>query len=144
MSSMASSLRTEQVNVGRIPLAGLIAALGAAAANAIVYLIAAALGQMPQSYIVPGGGMPITVLQPIISSTVGAIGATIVFALLARFTSRPITIFRIVALVVFILSFGTLLGLPGAPVGMVIALGLMHVVAAAIIVWALTTFSRRA
>lgn len=142
-STFANPARTEQIAWNRLLIAGVIAAVGAAVANAIIYLIGAALGQMPADYLVPGSGMPITVAQPIVASVTGAIGGTIVFALLARFTSRPITIFRIVAFIAFILSFGTLFGLAGAPVGMVITLGLMHVVAAAIIVSVLTTYSRR-
>lgn len=140
-SSIATSARTENVAWNRLLIAALIGAVGAAVANGLIFVIASALGLFPQDLNTPAG-QPIGLGAVVISTFVGALGATAVFALLARFTRRPITIFRIVAAVVLLLSFATPLSL-GAPLPMVLTLELMHIVAAAIIVWALTTRSRQ-
>lgn len=139
MSSTAfSSGSTARIPLNRIVRAGVFAAISALLANAIVYFIASALGFMP-SYINPQLGRPIGVGEVIGSSIAGAVGATVLFALLARFTRRPVTIFRIVALVVLLLSFATPFSLPGAPLSLIITLEVMHVVAAAVIIGVLTT-----
>lgn len=80
---------------------------------------------------------------------IGGLGAVIVFALLGRFARRPITLFQRIAIGVLVVSLipDLLLlngGMPGASVGAVAALMLMHVVAWAIIVRVLTTMARAA
>jgi hypothetical protein len=107
-------------------------------ANVLVYFVASALGWMPVTYINPQLGRPIGVGEVVGATLPGAVGATIVFALLARFTRRPVTIFRIVAVIVLVLSFLSPLALPGAPLSLILSLEIMHVVAAAVIVGVLT------
>jgi hypothetical protein len=139
MSSAAlSSGRTARIPFGRIVRAGAIAAVGAVLANVLVYFVASALGWMPATYINPQLGRPIGVGEVVGATLPGAVGATIVFALLARFTRRPVTIFRIVAVIVLVLSFLSPLALPGAPLSLILSLEIMHVVAAAVIVGVLT------
>jgi hypothetical protein len=94
MSSMiASSARHERISFSRILIAGVIAAVSAAAANALVFFVASALGAMPQTYIVPAAGQPITLVPVLTSTLIGAVGATIVLAVLARFARQPIRLF---------------------------------------------------
>ena len=138
-STFASTNRTARIPLNCIVRAGVIAMVTALVANAIVYFIASAVGWMPSTYINPQLGRPIGVGEVISSTVADAVGATVVFALLARFTRRPVTIFRIVAVVVLLLSFVTPLALPGAPLSLVLTLELMHVLAAVIIVGVLTT-----
>ena len=80
---------------------------------------------------------PVTLL-----SAAGAVGATLVYAVLSRRAERPDLTFVRLASVVLILSFGpdlALLGVdPDATVGGVVALMVMHVTVAASCVWALT------
>lgn len=52
------------------------------------------------------------------------------------------TVFRILAVVLLALSFVTPFSIPGAPVGMIAALELMHVIAAVVIAGLLTTLGR--
>jgi hypothetical protein len=127
------------VSWGQIVRAGVIAAITAMVANIIVFYIGSALGFMPTTYINPQLGRPISVGEVIGSTIAGAVGATVLFALLARFTRRPVTIFRIVAGIVLLLSFATPFTLPGAPLSLILTLEVMHVIAAAIIVGVLTT-----
>lgn len=129
----------------RLPLAALLAALAAVVANALVYFAASALGFIPQSFLIrmTSGEMPFTVNLVAVTSVVGAIGAAIVFASIGSFARRPVRLFRIVAVVVLVLSFAMPLTIPGAPVAMVLSMEVMHVVAWAVIVGLLTTLARR-
>jgi hypothetical protein len=76
------------------------------------------------------------------SSAFAAVGAGLVLALLTRFSRQPVRLFIIVSAVVLVLSYIPLLQLgmadppeyPGTTGGTLSVLGLMHVVAAAIIV----------
>lgn len=129
----------------RLPLAALLAAVVAAVANALIYFAASALGFIPQSALIPsaGGESPLTVGMVSIVSVIGAIGAAIVFAVIGLFTRRPVMLFRIVAVVVLVLSFATPLTIPGAPLSVILSMEVMYVVAWAVIVGLLTTLTQR-
>lgn len=74
----------------------------------------------------------------VLFSFVPAILAAGFLALLGRFSGRPFRVFTVVVVVVFVLSLYTPFSIPGAPVSMIVALLLMHVVAAAVTVGGLT------
>jgi hypothetical protein len=79
----------------------------------------------------------------IISSVVGALGATVAFAIVVRFARHPIRLFRMIAVVVLLLSFlNPILALPGASLQTILTLESMHVVVAAVSVGLLTTLVR--
>ncbi len=130
----------ERVAWGRLVPAGLLAALVAAAANAIVYLVAAAAGTMPQDVVVNGQG-PMTLPMVATTSVFGAVAGTAVYALVGRFARRPVRVFRVVAAVALVLSFVGPFTIPGAPAAMIATLLLMHVVAAVVVVGLLTTIA---
>ena len=77
-------------------------------------------------------------------TAVGALGAIVVFAILRRFTERPEYFSRRIAVAVLLVSFVPDLWLlsadafPGTSATAVAVLMVMHVVAAAVIVWFLT------
>ncbi len=80
-------------------------------------------------------------------TTVGVIGGVAAFAVIRRFFDQPVRLFRLVAagalglsLVpdVWLWSDGAAAQFPGASVTAVVVLMVMHVVAAAIVVWAMT------
>ncbi len=139
--AQVSHPKDEQVSFKRLSWVVPLAAVSAAAANAVVYFVASALGTMPQDFVVQGSG-PITLAPVVFSSLIGAAGATLVFTVVALLARRPIRTFRIVAAVVLVLSFATPLTIPGAPFSMILTLELMHVVAAVIIAGMLTTLAR--
>jgi hypothetical protein len=115
----------------------LIALIAAPAANAIVYVIAAALGAMPESVLVGPMEQPITAVPVIMASLMGAIAGIAVYGALLRFSKQPRRLYFRLAVVVLILALIPTLFI-SAPVGMILALNVMHVVAAAVIVGALT------
>ena len=139
--AQVSHVRGEHVAFKRLLWAVPLAAVSAAAANAVVYFVASALWTMQQGFVVQGAG-PITLAPVVFSSLIGAAGAAVVFTAVALLARRPIRTFRFVAAVVLVLSFATPLTIPGAPLSMILTLELMHVVAAVIITGMLTTLTR--
>lgn len=117
--------------------AGPLAGVAAAAANAVVFYVGVALGLVSESVGV-ANGEPLAVSAVVISTLVPALFGTVLFAVLGRFTRRPVRIFRIVAVVVLVLSLVTPFTIPGITAGMILVLLLMHVVAAAVITGVLT------
>jgi hypothetical protein len=118
---------------GRLLRRGLLAAVLAAVANALVLVIASSLFG---AVVVPPGET-LTLGPVIAASAIGAIGAAVVFGVIGRFSRRPIRVFRVIALVVLLLSLVPipLQGVAGPSAG---ALALMHVLAAAVVVGVLT------
>ncbi|MGH3086667.1 MAG: DUF6069 family protein, partial [Rubrobacteraceae bacterium] len=88
------------------------------------------------------GESPITAGMVVVASVVGAVGATVVFAVIGLFSRRPARLFWIVSIVALVLSFVAPATI-GAPVAMIMSLEVMHVVAWAVIVGTLTTLTRR-
>lgn len=130
----------ERVAWGRLVPVGLLAALMAAIANAVVYLVAAAAGAMPQDIVVNGQG-PITLPVVATMSAQGAVVGAVVYAIVGWFARRPVRIFRVIAVVALVLSFVMPFTISGAPISMILALELMHVVTAAVVVGLLTTMA---
>jgi hypothetical protein len=106
--------------------------------NVILFYIFNATNIIPKSFIIPQANGPLTVL-PVIFSTIIPLGiATLVYALLARFTKQPNRIFLVIAIVVFMLTLFPPFGIPNVPLSMAIGLNVMHAVAALSITWSLT------
>ncbi len=119
---------------------GLAAGVLALAANLVVYLLAPALFKLSLAIPVMGPGTPVMVLPFAMVAFVtvfAAIGATILFAVLNRFTRRAVTIFRTIAVLFLLLSFAAPLSLP-VPFGVRATLASMHVITAAAVVTLLT------
>jgi Family of unknown function (DUF6069) len=139
--------RTTNARIGlRLWWVGLLAIIASVAANVLVRQLAVAtLGISHDFEELNGIGSIITIIS---LTTVGALGAVIVFALLARFARRPILMFKRIAVVALVLSFvpDVLLlvaSVPGATVVSVGVLMSMHLVAWAISVGMLTTLAGR-
>jgi hypothetical protein len=134
--------RTERVATGRLWWVGPLAVIASVAANVVFTLIANAVFGVPPDF------LPLTPDAIAMFTAVGVIGAVVVFALVARFSTRPIRLFRRIALVVLVVSFLPDLALPlipdPVPAGPreVLILMATHVVPAAISVYLLTTLTR--
>jgi hypothetical protein len=128
-----------RVPAGRLLRVGVLAAVLSAGANALVLAIASSyLGAV----VIPPDRV-VTFGQVVGASVAGAVGAAAVFAVIGRFTRRPIRIFWGVATVGLLLSFLpiALAGATGSSAG---TLALMHVVAAVSNGGLLTTLGRKA
>ena len=147
---MATTVReletSERVVPGRLWRAGLATLAGAIGANLVLWVIAQAMLSIPPEF------APLaTPAAPIIFTTLGVVGATLVLALIARFARRPITVFRIVAVVVLVLSLLPNIGMmldpstsqfPGATTASAFLLSLMHLPPAILSIWLLPALAR--
>ena len=134
---------TGRLGWGRLLLAALVAAAAAAAANAVVYLLASVAGFISSNVSVGPEGQALNLFAVITASIIGAVGATVVLAVLNLLLRRPVPVFYAVSAVVLLLSFYTPTTIPDAPLVMVLTLEFMHVVAAVVIVSGLTILPRK-
>ncbi len=143
-STTITSQQQKDILTGRLWSAGLVTTITTSIANLIIYLLGVAfLG-------VPGDSQ---VLQPasiIITSVVTGLGATGVLWAISKFSRHTTWLFRVVAVVFLLLSFGGPIsaasgGMPGVMVNTQTALTMaaMHVVTAVLAVGILTGWSRR-
>jgi hypothetical protein len=138
------SVARNPVASGRVPAwrllrIGVLATVLSAGANTLVLAIASSL--LGAVVILPDG--IVTFGRVVGTSVAGAVGTAAIFAVIGRFTRRPIRIFWGVATVGLLLSFLpiALAGATGSSAG---TLSLMHVVAAITNVGLLTTLGRKA
>jgi len=143
VTSTNAARQLERVDYGKIWWVTLVAAGVAAVINAIIFIIGDALGAFPKTVLLPSNNEPLSLGAVIFISIVGVIAGGIVFAVIGRFSRRPIRLFTIVALVFLVLSFSSPFSIPNAPAGYIIALLLMHVVAGLATIGLLTTLARR-
>lgn len=139
---MKTSLSTSALKPKRLLWAAPLAGMAAALLNALLFQVFSVAGIISEQIVIPGQG-PITLLPVIISSFIPSLLAGLVLALLGRFSRQPFKIFRILALVLVVLSFlNPFLGIPGITLSMGIALNIMHVVVAASDVYVFERFAK--
>ena len=140
-SSSPAPAESRSVSRGRFALVGLGTVAAAVITNLLVYLLGSVVvGYDPQFVVLANAS------GTILFTVVPAIVAVLLYAALMRFTSNPARIFTNIAVVVLIVSLIPDLtyipSVPGASSGQTAILMLMHVVAASVIVWMLTTLTR--
>lgn len=147
--STASPVPEQLVSNGRIWQTGVLAAAVASIVNVIIWLVASAIG-IPFN-ISPPQLPPIPFAIPVVmATTVGVLAGTLLLTLLPRFSRRPITSFRTVAIIALVASLAQPLLLTSGvmplsePVGLatIVALEVMHIVAGVITIYFLTTRTR--
>jgi hypothetical protein len=135
------------VNAKRIWLAGLVGAAASVIANLLARAVLFAVLPLPAEF------PPLQVGAIAMLTAVGTLLAAVVYALIVRLTSRPVMVFRWVALAALILSIVPNLALmadptaipfpfPGASSQAFGALIVFHVVAALVSVITLTSLTR--
>lgn len=141
--------REQLAPTSRIWQTGLLAGVVASIVNLIIYAIASAAGVsfdfMPAE--IPAPPFAIAV---VFATLVGVLAGTFLLTLMPRFTARPVTMWRNIAIIALILSFIQPLSLTSgmmptaAPVGLstVLALEIMHIVAGVVAIYLLTTRAR--
>lgn len=137
--------RTDTVTSnGRFLQYGILTVIAVNFVNLTVLFIGLSVVEFPAQYV--GGQFgPLAVVPVAANSTVAAVGATIVYGIIARYSRRPNRAFTVVAGVVFVLSFAMFLApdLSGAPLDVFVTLGVMHVIAVAVTVGVLTRIPQR-
>ncbi len=121
--------------------AGGLAALLAIIANLLVRTLTLAIFDISEDF------EPLRAIGPMVfASIVGAVGGTIVFAIVIRLTSHPVRWFTIIAVIFLVFSFLTVVGASsetGSSASALSALVLMHILTAVIIIVTLTTMYQR-
>src|SRR5687768_8881444 len=140
-SSSSAPAASRSVSRGRFALVGLATVAAAVIANLLVYALGSVIvGYDPQFIILANAS------GTILFTVVPAIVAVLLYAVLMRFSGNPARIFTNIAVVVLIVSLIPDLtyipSVPGATSGQTAILMVMHVVAAGVIVWMLTNFTR--
>jgi Family of unknown function (DUF6069) len=129
---------TPTFNFAKIALGGAKGIAAAVAINAGLFLICSATGIIPSDFLVPqANNQPITLVPVIISSILPLVIGTLGFMVLAKFTQKPVMIFGIIVAVLVGLSLYSPFSIPNVPLGMALALNLMHIVAGGANYWGL-------
>jgi hypothetical protein len=128
---------------GRLVQATTVALVTAVSANLLIYYLAPAAFNIPLAIPIMGPGSPVAPLpvsMVVAASSVPALAAGGLLALLCRFTPRAVAIFNLIAGAVLVLSFAAPLTLP-VPLPVQLTLASMHVTAAAAITLVLNAFA---
>ena len=132
-TGLASASRT--LSLGDLVRLGAVALAVSLVVNWLIVFVATAGGVAPELEALNYG--PVTFF-----TTLGVVGATVTYGLLARLSSSPDRLFLIVAAIVLILSlvpdFTVIPTQPGGSLGAGAVLGLMHVTTAVVCVGVLT------
>ncbi len=112
---------------------GLLAAVLAAVANALVFALAVQVGIFPAFRLNPDAGPQMAIELVVGVSVLAGLAGVGSFALLRRWVERPLRTFLGLAGAALLLSFAAPLALPGTT-AQVLVLNLMHLVAAAVVV----------
>jgi hypothetical protein len=141
VSASSVSGASRAVNSGWFARIGLGTVVAAVVANVLVYFVGdAVVGYDPEFVVLAN------VSGTILFTLVAAIGAVLVYGALLRYAGNPARTFSVISAVVFVVTlipdFTYIPSQAGATNGQTATLVAMHVVAAAVIVWMLTTFAR--
>lgn len=121
---------TSKLNFTQSITAGAIAGGVSAVINAVLFFIFHGAGVITDAIPVQPN-QPLTVVPVLISSVLPAIIGSIVFFLFEKFTNNGFGIFRIVAIVLLVLSLASpFMGIPNITTGFAVVLDIMHVVVA--------------
>ncbi len=140
MTNRAAHLDTFRTSPSRLALAGATAIAVAILVNVAIYLVAWAMGFIPDDLPPEGEGIGIGAIVIVCILTIAV--ATICLGLFARFSKHPVRNFTILAAIVFFTSIQAPRGIEGAKPQLVLTLMLMHVATAVIAWWVLTRVSR--
>ena len=135
---------TRSVGMHRLARYGLFAVIATSIVNVVVLLLGLGVVEFPPEFV--GGPFgPLAMGPVVVNSTVAAIGASLVYGAVSRYSGRPNRTFTIIAGIVLVLSFAMFLApdLSGAPPRVFAMLAVMHVTAAATIVGVLTRATNR-
>ena len=137
------SMRIQQVaQFRRLWPIGLVAAAGATVANVVFFFVSKEIG-IPYLVTMQGSLGPLPPVMVIVSSVIPAVAATVLFALLGKFLSRPIRVFTIISIIVLLISLAPPLTMPGeVAVSTKVSLVVMHIITAAVTVGVLTRLGR--
>lgn len=137
-TATTDAMPSNEPNPLQVATHGIAAIILANAVNLLVLAGGTSLVEYPSAF--TGGQFgPLAVIPVVVTSTGAILGATIVFAFVTRYTSRPARTFTGLAIAALVASFGMFLAptLSGAPANVLGTLAVMHVTTAIVAVWTL-------
>lgn len=137
-----TNLHANRVDTRRIPLAWAAAVVAAIVVDAAIYLVADALGAIPEE--LPSGARQFSLASLFVVVPITLTVAAIALALFERYSGHPVKNFTILTVIVLATSLQPVLGIDGASAGFIATLLLMHLATAAIAWLALTRLTRLA
>jgi hypothetical protein len=134
MSSRVADVATERLAPRKLWWAGPLAAVVAAIVNSALFVGAQSAGLITDAVLLesPTGPQPMNVAAVIMFSVGGLLVGAALLALLTRLSSRPLRVFRIVGIVFLVAYAIAPFTIPGAPIGYILALEVLHLVAGGI------------
>lgn len=125
-----TTIMTEKLKFNSIFMAGLKAGAVSIALNAILFYVFHAVGVLTDDIMIQDG-QALTIVPILMSSLVPSLIGASVFFLFEKFSNNGWRNFRILALVLFVLTLANpFMGIPGVTMGYALVLDLMHVVVA--------------
>lgn len=123
-----------KLTIGQSFRAGLIAALVAAVINTLVFFIFKAMGIFTETILIDGK-VPLTIAPVLMSSIVPTLVATLVFFLFEKFSNKGFRNFRILSIVLLLVSLFSPLSIPNITMAYIVGLDIMHVVVALLLLY---------
>lgn len=134
---------TEKLKFNAIIMAGLKAGIVSIALNAILFYAFHAAGVLTDDIKIQEG-QSLTIAPVIMSSLVPSLIGACVFFLFERFSNNGWRNFRILALILFVVTLANpFMGIPGVTIGFAAVLDLMHVVVAGSLMYFLSALQRK-
>lgn len=117
-------------SIVRIWTNGILAAIVAVLLNVILFFVGSALEAFPEDVLTPMG-VPVDVVAVILNTTLGVLGGTLVYTILARFlqTGRANLIFIVIAILVLVAMGAAPFQIEDAATLQIVFLEVMHLVA---------------
>jgi CDP-diglyceride synthetase len=124
-----------KINFKQAFMAGLMASGAAVVINAILFFIFRSAGVLVDTIFIQPN-QPLTIVPIIISSILPTLVASVVFFLIEKYSNNGFKTFRIVSIVLLVLSFmNPFMGIQGVTTGYALVLNVMHVVVAGSILY---------
>jgi Family of unknown function (DUF6069) len=137
---------SRRLALAKLPRAALLTIALAAVLNVALFVVFSAVGLLTESVLISGfaGPQPLMALPVAMFTVIQMLVGVLVLAAIIRFRrSNAERTWQIVAAIALVLSFAMpVSGIPGAPLGYILALEAMHIVAGGLAIWMLPALAR--
>ena len=136
---------SNRLALSKLPRAALLTIGLATLINLGLFFVFTAAGLITESVLIPSpsGTAPLIAFVVVTVTVLQMLVGVLVFAAIIRFRgAHAERTWQVVAAIVLVLSFSAPFTIPGAPLGYVLALVAMHVVAGVLAIWMLPALTR--
>jgi hypothetical protein len=136
---------SNRLALSKLPRAALLTIGLATLINLGLFFVFTAAGLITETVLIPSpsGTAPLIAFVVVTVTVLQMLVGVLVFAAIIRFRgAHAERTWRVVAAILLVLSFAAPITIPGAPLGYVLALVAMHVVAGVLAIWMLPALTR--